>query len=86
MSNAIFTVILTSYTILLGIIAYFIKDKLNSIEQRLKAVETEQNSMKTNYLSRFESVKDHVSVKVDELKEAINSIKINMAELKQGVE
>ena len=92
--DVILTIIGSILIILLGIVGFFLKKTLNDLEERIKQVESEQqeqrikhekdmNTMKLNYLDRFEKMKEHQHQVKEEIINAINLLKNEIREQKQ---
>ena len=92
--DVILTIIGSVLIILLGIVGFFLRKTLDDLEERIKQVESEQkwqrmdhendmNSMKMNYLDRFDKMKDHQHKVKEEIINAINELKNEFREQKQ---
>ena len=92
--DVILTIIGSVLIILLGIVGFFLRKTLTDLEQRIKQVEAEQkeqrtkyedeiHSMKMNYLSQFDKMKDHQHLVKEEILRAINELKNEIREQKQ---
>lgn len=72
--------------LLMGVVSFLVKRELNRMESAIKDLKesderlrTEVTHIKSNYLSRFDSVKDHITEKHEELLNKMADIKTMVA-------
>lgn len=73
--------------LLMGVVSFLVKRELNRMEVSIKDLKesdeklrTDVNNIKSNYLSRFDSVKDHITEKHEELLNKMADIKTMVAQ------
>ena len=73
--------------LLMGIVSYLFKRELSKMDESIKSLQktdeklmTDVTNIKYNYLSRFDSVKDHITEKHEELLNKMADIKTLVAQ------
>ena len=75
LTQILFTVLI----LVLGAVGTFFWYIIKDLKKRIELLESEMKEVKTNYLNRFEGVKDHISTENKAIVQAINDLKIEIA-------
>lgn len=76
----IVSVVLFIFNILLGIIAYLLKSKIEAMETDVKNTKSEMKEIKDNYLDRFEKLNKNINDSKIEIVKELSKIYLKISE------